>query len=114
MKNLVVRLAAVLVFATGLVVLNAQDNRQQATPDTQQPTAGQQQNDMQAQDAKPFNGTIVKEKGKFILKDTTTKMSYQLDDQDKAKQFEGKQVRVTGKLDLDTNSIHVENIEAVS
>jgi hypothetical protein len=41
-------------------------------------------------------------------------MSYQLDDQEKAKQFEGKQVKVVGKLDLDTNLIHVENIEAVS
>ena len=69
---------------------------------------------MQTQDAKPFNGTIVKEKGKLVLKDTAAKVSYQLDDQEKAKEFEGKQVKVTGKLDLNTNLIHVENIEAAS
>jgi hypothetical protein len=75
------------------------------------PIAAQQQNDMQTQDAKPFNGTIVKEKGKFVLKDKAANVSYQLDDQEKAKQFEGKQVKVTGKLDMNTNLIHVENIE---
>jgi hypothetical protein len=35
------------------------------------PIAAQQQNDMQTQDAKPFNGTIAKEKGKFVLKSTS-------------------------------------------
>jgi uncharacterized protein YdeI (BOF family) len=114
MKKFLVRLAAVLTFAACMAALSVPANAQQAARDSQQPSAAQQPNDMQTQDAKPFNGTIVKEKGKFVLKDTTTKMSYQLDDQDKAKQFEGKQVKVTGKLDLDSNLIHVENIEAVS
>jgi len=114
MKKVLVRLAAVLTFAAGMAALSVPANAQQPARDSQQPSATQQPNDMQTQDAKPFNGTIVKEKGKFVLKDTTTKMSYQLDDQDKAKQFEGKQVKVTGKLDLDSNLIHVENIEAVS
>jgi len=114
MKNLLLRSAAVLTLAAGVTVLSAQANTQQPARDSQQPTAAQQQNEMQTQDAKPFNGTIVKEKGKLVLKDTAANVSYQLDDQDKAKKFEGKQVRVTGKLDLDTNLIHVENIEAAS
>ncbi|MGC1450170.1 MAG: DUF5818 domain-containing protein [Candidatus Sulfotelmatobacter sp.] len=114
MKNSLLRLAALLTFLASLSVLGAQANVQQATPDSQQPTAAQQQNDMQAEDVKPFNGTIVKEKGKLVLKDTAANVSYQLDDQDKAKQFVGKQVKVTGKLDSNTNRIHVENIEAVS
>ena len=118
MKNFLVRLAAALVFVTGLMALSAQTSQQatngnsgySATPQQ----AGQQQNDMQTQEAKPFNGTIVKEKGKLVLKDTAAKISYQLDDQDKAKQFEGKQVKVTGKLDMNTNLIHVDSIEAGS
>ena len=112
MKNSLLRLAAVLTVAAGMAAFSVSANAHQAR--RQQPSAAQQPNDMQTQDAKPFSGTIVKEKGKFVLKDTATKMSYQLDDQDKAKQFEGKQVKVTGKLDLDTNLIHIENIEPVS
>ena len=114
MKKSLSRLAVLLALAAGLATVSAHANARQPGPSSQQPTAAQPQNDMQTEDAKPFNGTIVKVKGKFVLKDATTKMSYQLDDQDKAKQFEGKQVKVIGKLDLDTNLIHVENIEAVS
>jgi lipopolysaccharide export system protein LptA len=112
MKNFLLIGAGLLMFTVGLLAFSSQSSQPQS--DAKQPVAAQQQNDMQNQEAKPFSGTIVKEKGKFVLKDTTTKMSYQLDDQDKAKQFEGKQVKVTGKLDLDSNLIHVENIEAVS
>lgn len=113
MKNFLARIGIVLLFATGLMALNAQN---QAAPQNQTPTAAQQQqpNDMQTQEAKPFTGTIVKEKGKLVLKDEASNMSYQLDDQAKAKPFEGKQVKVTGKLDAQTNLIHVENIEAGS
>lgn len=113
MKNSLLRLAAVLALLASLSGLGAQAKAQQPT-DSQQPTAAQQQNDMQAEDVKPFNGTILKEKGRLVLKDPAANVSYQLDDQDKAKQFVGKQVKVTGKLDLNTNLIHVENIEAVS
>ena len=114
MKKSLLRLAVLLAFAAGLAADSVSANARQPAPDPQQPTAAQPQNDMQTEDAKPFSGTIVKVKGKFVLKDAATKMNYQLDDQNKAKQFEGKQVKVIGKLDLDTNLIHVENIEAVS
>lgn len=114
MKTFLLRFAAV-AFMAGLVALSMQANAQEPARDSQQPSAAQQQqNDMQTQDAKPFNGTIVKEKGKLVLKDTAANVSYQLDDQNKAKEFVGKQVKVTGKLDLNTNLIHVENIEAAS
>ncbi len=114
MKNSLTRLAVVLIFASGILTLGAQTKGQQTPRDAQQPTAAQQQDDMQTQEAKPFTGTIVKEKGRLVLKDTEANVSYQLDDQAKAKQFQGKQVKVTGKLDMNTNVIHVENIEAAS
>ncbi|HYM76354.1 MAG TPA: DUF5818 domain-containing protein [Candidatus Dormibacteraeota bacterium] len=113
MKSLL-RLAVLLSFAAGMAALSVRANSQQPARDSQRPTAAQSQNNMQPEDAKPFSGTIVKEKGKFVLKDQATKSSYQLDDQEKAKQFEGKQVKVIGKLDVETNLIHVENIEPVS
>jgi len=113
MKVVLVRAAAALTFVLGLAALTAQSSQQPEMPGSDA-TAAQQQNDMQTQEAKFFNGTIVKEKGKLVLKDTVAKVSYQLDDQDKAKRFEGKQVKVGGKLDMNTNLIHVESIEGAS
>jgi lipopolysaccharide export system protein LptA len=114
MKNFLPVLALAVTCTAGLVALNAQNNPQTKPSAPQHAVAAQQQNDMQAQEAKAFNGTIVNEKGKLVLKDTTANVSYQLDNQEKAKQFEGKQVKVTGRLDLETNLIHVQNIELMS
>lgn len=63
------------------------------------------------EEAKTFSGKVVKENGQLMLKDPVTKVSYRFDDAAKAKQYAGKQVKVTGKLDLNTNTIHVESIE---
>lgn len=101
-----VHIAAVLICSAGLSALGFG----QQPPDPQRPVAQQQQNAMQTQNAKAFSGMIVKEKGTLVLRDSITKVSYQLDDQEKAKQFQGKQVKVVGKLDLDTNLIHIESI----
>ncbi len=65
------------------------------------------------QEAKSFTGRIVKENGEMVLQDTVTKVTYRLDDAAKAKQYIGKRVKVTGKLDMDSNTIRIENIELV-
>jgi hypothetical protein len=89
-----------------------------AAEQQQQPNESQsnetQSNDMKGQDAKSFTGQVAKEKGKLVLRDPVTKMSYKLDDQDKAASYVGKQVKVTGKLDLNSNTIQVESIEPIS
>jgi hypothetical protein len=96
-----------------------------ATPQQEQhePAATSQQNepqmpaagtDAQTQDAKSFSGRIMKENGKIVLKDPVTKTSYQIDDVSKVKPFMGKQVKVTGKLDMNSNTIRVESIEPIS
>jgi cell division septation protein DedD len=77
----------------------------------QMPTAGP---DAASQDAKAFTGRIMKEDGKIVLKDPVTKTSYQIDDAAKVKQYMGKQVKVTGKLDVNSNTIHVDSIEPMS
>jgi Protein of unknown function (DUF5818) len=41
-------------------------------------------------------------------------MTYQLDDETKAKQFEGKQVNVTGTVDKSTSMIRVTDIQPAS
>ncbi len=70
--------------------------------------------DATTHEAKTFTGRIVKENGDLVLKDPVTKVSYKLDDAAKAKQYMGKQVKVTGKLDMNTNTIQIENIELLS
>jgi uncharacterized protein YdeI (BOF family) len=107
---------------------SAQPSAQPSTSDTQntqQPTADQQgtqpqssapdqdsSNSMQANQPSSFSGTVVKAGGKYVLK--TTDMSYQLDDQMKAKKYVGQQVKVSGSLDSNTSTIHVSDISPMS
>jgi hypothetical protein len=51
--------------------------------------------------------------GKFVLQ-TADSTAYILDDQDKAKSYEGKRVKVTGTLDRPTGILHVSSIELLS
>jgi uncharacterized protein YdeI (BOF family) len=60
---------------------------------------------------KTFSGQIVMEDGHLLLKDPVTKVSYKLSDPKKARQFEGQQVKVTGKLDPNSSTIEVSQIE---
>jgi hypothetical protein len=57
-----------------------------------------------------FTGTVVKDGNRYVLK-VATNSTYQLDDQDRAKQYEGKQVRVAANLEANGYSLHVISIE---
>jgi hypothetical protein len=54
----------------------------------------------QIRGARPSQGAIVKARNHYVLK--TDRMTYQLDDDTKAKQFEGKQANVSGTVDKST------------
>jgi hypothetical protein len=54
-------------------------------------------------------GTIVKEGDAYIVKSGNEK--YPLDNQNKAKNYKGRDVQITGTLDKDKNLIHVEKIK---
>ena len=56
----------------------------------------------------------MKNGGKFVLYDPDTKTTYQLDDQKKPEQFAGEKVKVTGKYDSATKTIHVTDIKSAS
>ncbi len=58
-----------------------------------------------------FQGTVLRNGERFSLR-TSAGQIYQLDDPQNAQTFEGKSVRVTGKLDGSAKMIHVERIEA--
>jgi len=104
---------AMLVLQPSVVAL-----QEPANPSTQQPQAQDQQNpaaqsSKMSQDAETqvFTGKIGKAGGKYVLKDTGTKMTYSLDDQNQAKKFDGQHVKITGMLDAQSNTIHVSIIE---
>jgi hypothetical protein len=61
-----------------------------------------------------FLGTIVKAGNQFVFSDAVSKSSYQLDDQETASKFDGKNVKVTGTLDASNNIIRVQSIEATA
>jgi hypothetical protein len=128
MKKLITVMATMaLAMALSIVSFAQQDQSSQPSP--QQPTSdtqsGQQSgadqqaqqpsspsqdsaNSTQAPQDSSFTGTVVKAAGKYVLK--TSDMNYQLDDQRKAKQFVGQQVKVSGSLDSSTSTIHVSDI----
>jgi hypothetical protein len=65
------------------------------------------------QKSQVFVGKIVKARdGRYaLLTDEQTGKGVFLDDQDKAKQFEGKNVKVTGVLEAAKNLVHVTDIQ---
>ena len=105
-------LAAIFALQSTGVALEEPANppSQQSQPSTQDPAA--QSNTMnEGSETQVFSGKIAKAGGKYVLKDSATKMTYSLDDQSQAKKFEGQSVKVTGMLDAQSNTIHVSLIE---
>ena len=60
-----------------------------------------------------FTGTIVKDGEQYVLRDSSGGI-YKLDDSSRAQAFEGKTVKVTGRLDADSKMIHVDSIQALA
>ena len=97
-------------FTPGLHAQNqAQDPSSPQQQGQQQP--GQQQPDEQK--GETFVGQVVKAKnGQYaLLTDKQTGKGYYLDDQERAKQYDGQNVKVTGTLDVATSTIHVTDIQ---
>jgi len=98
----------------GLLVVPGQSFLAQ---DSSAPTTQTQQNE---QKPHTFMGKIENSNGELVLaggyasRDPKDKATYKLDDQEKAKPFEGKNVRVRGTLNASTNTIHVTSIRSGS
>ena len=110
---------AALLFALGLLLgmiqLNPSPTLALSGPVVSQQDPSQTDNTAKKEKAQTFMGQIGQSAdGKFVLQDDSTKAAYQLDDQDKAKQFAGQKVKVTGTLDSATNTIHVSKIEVAA
>jgi hypothetical protein len=64
----------------------------------------------EAQTARSFKGTILRVKGQLVLKETSAHTLYRLDDQKKARKYEGKKVTVTATMDPSPNILRVIDI----
>jgi uncharacterized protein YdeI (BOF family) len=121
MKKLITVLGSMALAAALSTVSIAQDQSAQPSPSdqpsaaaqsAQQPSAPAPDSSASMQQASSFTGTVVKARGQYVLKTSDT--NYQLDDQEKAKQFVGQQVKVSGSLDNSTSTIHVSDIAPAS
>ena len=70
--------------------------------------------DENAKDAKDCTVKCIQDGGKYGLYDSKTKSVYTLDDQAKAKEFAGQNVKVSGTLEKKSNTIHVTGISPAS
>jgi hypothetical protein len=63
---------------------------------------------------KTFSGVVMKQGEIFILSDKADKTNYRLVDSKKVGEFVGKNVKVTGTLDAENLTIHVQNIQEIA
>jgi hypothetical protein len=102
MKSLLPVLA-MLNLAVGAIITTVSPAKESnGSPQGQQPSNAQ---------LRTFSGTVWQNGGRFVLRDESHKIWYQLDNQRWAAGFEGKEVRITGTLDPSNNAIHVQYIE---
>jgi hypothetical protein len=109
---LVLAAVALLVFALSSAhpLALAQQERDPAAPTA--PTAQQPPDGMNQQlEVKTFTGKIMKSGEVLVLKNAANQSTYVLDDQDRAKSFEGRDVKVRGTQDPLTGIIHITSIE---
>jgi hypothetical protein len=78
-----------------------------ATPPTFPPSEAKAKEDRS--DTRVYMGTIVKDADGYVLKSGNEE--YTLDSPKKAKNYQGKQVKITGTLDKNKRLIHVEKIK---
>jgi Protein of unknown function (DUF5818) len=107
----VMALTVALCFASQPTLAQSSGSSPDATAQ-QQPMQPDNQNAVSAPSEKTtFNGTITKSGNKLVLTAADSKTTYQLDDQQKAKDFLNKSVKVTGVLDASTGTIRVSAID---
>jgi hypothetical protein len=63
---------------------------------------------------KTFSGTIAKQGDVYVLTDKADKTNYQLVGSEKVGEFIGKNVKVTGTLDAENLTIHVQDIQEIA
>src|ERR1700739_2480416 len=107
-------LPAALVIATFWYMgqtANAQNPSSSSVVSARQQGTQQQDEQKSKSETKTFTGKIVKSGDVLVLSDPDSKTTYKLDDQEKAREFINKDVKVVGVLDDSTGMIRVSSIE---
>jgi hypothetical protein len=102
-----------LAFAVVLTQFTSAPRAQSQSQDPSVQQGDQQQPDQRQ--AQTFVGQIVRAKnGQYaLLVDKDAGKGYYLDDQERARQYNGRNVKVTGTLDIANATIHVADIQPV-
>jgi uncharacterized protein YdeI (BOF family) len=93
------------------VIQEPQSPPSQTPPD--QVTPDQTTPNQDSSKSATFTGTVVKDGEQYVLRDSSGSV-YKLDDSSRAQTFEGKTVKVTGRLDANSKIIHVDTIQALA
>jgi len=105
MKKFVLTVAgSLLLFSTAPLISSAAST----------PASAQQEEQPTPQKTKIFSGTIIKSGDGYVLSDAANKLSFTLDNTEKASHYEGKKVKVTGTVDVASNTIHVQTIQEIA
>jgi Protein of unknown function (DUF5818) len=78
-----------------------------------QPQTGQADSAPPQSSIQTFTGTVANDGGRYLLK-VSENAAYQLDDQEKLRSCEGRQVRIAGKLDAKNGVLYIANIAFLS
>jgi hypothetical protein len=76
------------------------------------PSQGSYQKHQEA--TKTFSGTVAKQGDLYVLTDRADKTNYQLVDSKNVGDYVGKNVKVTGTLDAENLTIHVQDIQEIA
>jgi Protein of unknown function (DUF5818) len=105
-------IAAVGIFGLGMVLWAQQTPS--TTPTMPGPTGSTPEQETDTanphQSARSFEGRIAKSGGRLVLEDRAAQTSYKLDDQDKARKYLGKNVKVMATMDARSDLLHVIDI----
>jgi hypothetical protein len=100
----------VWTFATGCLPAGATSARQaQSTPPQQSQSHSQQPPPNPARSL-TFMGIVVRRAHNYVLRDEAGS-SYRLDSPQRVRRFEGKSVKVTGRVYADSRTLHVDSIQ---
>jgi hypothetical protein len=74
------------------------------------PSKSETESKSESEEALTFTGRVERAGGVVKLHDPVTRNTYRFDDLSRVQPYVGKQVKVTGKLDVNTNTIHIQTI----
>lgn len=91
----------------------AQQDSDPAAPAAEQPGQPEEPSSSADQqlEMKTFTGKVMQFGNNLVLQDSIGESTYQLDDQRQAEGFLGRNVKVTGAVDVVTQTIHIARIE---